>query len=756
MAAGHGKPGDECLTRWRGCETTATQVQGDVTMDAELHGYLAFHLTGRQPGKGGRIDEPGLRPALFAGFRDLARLRYDFPLVLTASGEDGSAVQSLSALFDRIVEEIASGAEGERVRKHALRLEQEIRVLAAEGAGGKLIALLDTAASRLSAHNDELFQDSLKRLRVAIKIDGDVVDCDRAMPFRLFHHAWTVVHARRARAFRKDVDRLVARLSDILAADFVHSPEGLSADRLKASVGAVHREAFDFAAMATLLAEASPRVPLPDSRRQRIQSLISVLKSQRFFPAAGGNGSSNVGVTPYDLVFDSCAEAVNAYRERLSAMTEVARALAIAELESEGRYNGLKHDLFFQEFGANGLDPSELARFPDYLIVARADLIPDIVKAVSAGLPAKVMIQSDDLFESSAMGGEDIVLALGAGQLAATAVALGTLYVLQSSSSNLFQLREQVFRGLAHPGPALFHIFSGATGEATYLTAAAAMESRAFPAFTYDPSAGPDLASRFALANNPQPERDWPIHPVAFEDEEHQRQSEIAAFTLVDFAAHDPRYAGHFAPVPRSKWNAGMVPIAEFLAGEAASVSDRLPYLLMIDDDDQLQRVIVDQKLIRATHRCAEMWRSLQELGGVRNSHAARLLVEARQAWEEEQRRSAPAPVTNGQDHAAAPVASPVLPAAAGEPAEAERSPDEPYIETARCTSCNECTQINDKMFAYDANKQASIVNPDAGTYRQLVEAAESCQVSIIHPGKPRNSNEPGLDELLQRAEAFR
>ena len=58
-------------------------------------------------------------------------------------------------------------------------------------------------------------------------------------------------------------------------------------------------------------------------------------------------------------------------------------------------------------------------------------------------------------------------------------------------------------------------------------------------------------------------------------------------------------------------------------------------------------------------------------------------------------------------------------------------------------------------MFAYDANKQAFIVSPDAGTYRELVEAAESCQVSIIHPGKPRNPKEPGLDELLKRAEAF-
>jgi hypothetical protein len=35
------------------------------------------------------------------------------------------------------------------------------------------------------------------------------------------------------------------------------------------------------------------------------------------------------------------------------------------------------------------------------------------------------------------------------------------------------------------------------------------------------------------------------------------------------------------------------------------------------------------------------------------------------------------------------------------------------------------------------------------------VEAAEACQVAIIHPGKPRNPNEPGLEELMKRAAAF-
>jgi ferredoxin len=80
---------------------------------------------------------------------------------------------------------------------------------------------------------------------------------------------------------------------------------------------------------------------------------------------------------------------------------------------------------------------------------------------------------------------------------------------------------------------------------------------------------------------------------------------------------------------------------------------------------------------------------------------------------------------------------------------------DEPYIEIGRCTTCNECTEINNRMFAYDDNMQAYIADPDAGSFRQLVEAAETCQVSIIHPGKPRNPDEPNLEELIERAAPF-
>ena len=83
--------------------------------------------------------------------------------------------------------------------------------------------------------------------------------------------------------------------------------------------------------------------------------------------------------------------------------------------------------------------------------------------------------------------------------------------------------------------------------------AAAAMESRAFPAFCYDPSAGPSWAVRFCLAANTQADRDWPVQGFAYEDEQHQRVAEELPFTLVDFLASDRRYAPHLARVPRER-----------------------------------------------------------------------------------------------------------------------------------------------------------------------------------------------------------
>jgi hypothetical protein len=497
-------------------------------MQVELQAHIAFHLTGKMPqGEGDDLAQSDLYPAVLAEYRDLTTLRYDFPLVLM--GGNAKPVQSLSGLFDGTLKEIASGDDGDRIRKHVVGLEREIRRLIAEGTAGSLFELYDSAAARIGAKKDQLLQDSLKRLRAALKTDGAVVGCDQAMPFRLFRHAWQALQDQKAQSFRTEINKLVMKLSDILSADFVRSKEGLSAERLRASVGSAHQSTFDFDALSRVLAESSPSVPMPESRRQRVRGLLAALRTQRFFPPAG-EGDKWIGVAePYSFVFENCTDAVAAYRERLPKMTELAKAMAVAKLETEGEYSEARHDAFFAGFGDNGLDPDDIAAFPDYLICLRAADFPAaesdlILRAFAAGMPVKLVVQTDDLVEQSPIADDYLIEGLRGKQLASTAIGFGAPYVMQSGSSSLFRLREQVLRGLTYRGPALFSVFSGANGGSVppYLVAAAAMESRAFPAFTYDPSTGADWASRFSLLANSQVDRDWPVQRLDYEDEQQQ------------------------------------------------------------------------------------------------------------------------------------------------------------------------------------------------------------------------------------------
>jgi len=727
-------------------------------MQAEIQAHIAFHLTGRlAKGEFAGVAATDLQPALFAGYRDLTALRYDYPLVLTADVKQ--PVQSLTALIEGALKTIE--ADADRVRKHALRIERDIRRLVAEGSAGTLTKLFDTAVARIGK-DDSVLKDSAKRIRAALKVDGEVVDCDRAAPFRVVQHIWQAGQDRKAKAFRAELNSLIMKLSDILSAEFVRSKEGQSADRLRASMGLVHQSAFDFDKLSRVLNDSARDVPMPESRRQRVRGLLSVLRAQRFY-AASGEAEKVLGVgEPYSFLFETCADAVAAYRERLPKMVELVKAMAIARLETNGEYSDARHGVFFAEFGANGLDAEELAQFPDYLVCVHAAELPATdtelaLQAFAAGMPLKVLVQCDDLIDQSPIGNDVILSGLRNRALVSATLVSGTTFVLRASASNLVRLSDQLVRGLSFAGPALLSVFSGANGSGlpAYLTAAAAAESRAFASFTYDPSAGADWAARFTLTGNTQVEADWPTQRLDYEDADLQVVSEELAFSIVDFAAIDPRAAKYFAKVPREKWGSDLVPVAEFLVREPKDLTDKVPCLLMVDRDNRLQKVVVNDKLVREARRCAEAWRSLQELGGVNNSHAAALLKRERKVWEDAQREAATqAAVVATPTPATATPAAAATAAVAAE-AEPEKKSDDPYIETPRCSTCNECTLINDKMFAYDGNKQAYILNADAGTYKQLVEAAEACQVSIIHPGKPRNPNEPGLDELLKRAEPF-
>lgn len=674
----------------------------------DVEDQVFFHLTGtRRPGL---LPAVGLRPALFARLTDLTQLRYDHPLVLVDSSD--APLRPLSQVVDGLIADVApKGAAGERMRRDLLRVERELRVMLEAGASGTLSELWHAASERLAPRGGAPFAENSAKARANLPVDGALVACDAAMPAAVVRHVWRVIEERKAKTMRARIDALALRLADLVTADHLRSAAGRTPEALRKGVGAAYQDAFDFEIMARLLSRPSGAHELSDGRRRRIDATLAVLRGQRFFTAKD----------PLPFAFPRVSDALAAYRERSAAMAELVRAMAIAELELRGAYVEAKHDDYFASFGAHALTPADHALFPDYLVLldgaAGAEDRARIIEGLTSGAPVKIVCTTDDAFGLDA-------------QLATTAMGLGDAFVLQSSAARLYGVSDHLRAALAFRGPALLSVFVGSTpGVTPYLVSAAATDSRAFPTFAYDPAAGVDWAHRFTLADAPAAA--WSEHELQYADGGMQRVTERVAFTLADFALCDPRCAGDLAVVPHEHWGEQLTPLASF-GGEARHV----PFVYAVDASSGLHKVIVDDHLTQLTRRSADAWKRLVELDDLKRERIA---------------AAAPAPEAVAVAAAPAPAPAETAPEAPAAP-----SSDEPYIETPRCTTCNECTNLDSRVFAYNENKQAFLKDAKAATYRILVEAAENCQVAIIHPGKPRDPNEPGLAELIERAAPFR
>ena len=345
--------------------------------------------------------------------------------------------------------------------------------------------------------------------------------------------------------------------------------------------------------------------------------------------------------------------------------------------------------------------------------------------------------------------------------------ALGGVFVLQSTELEPLRIARAASGAAWHAaGPALFSVFSGSPQAASelppYLSAAAAMKSRAFPAFTYDANAGSNWATRFSLENNPQPADDWPVEELEFADEDLQRVRESIRFTFADFVLCDPRHARALRASSRGnagrrrwcRWptgsrcpkarrptacrpaggrrsrpaasrdcrcapDAGHAPLPAAVAAPAGA--RRYPQLACRTGCSRARRRRGRPK--QQEHRCAEA-------GSLRNSR--------RRDGEQGDRRDRARAAARGRcGSRTATVAT-----RRGSRPRAARAATSASSST---TSCSATTRTN---------RPTSRTSTPAPT-RQLVEAAEACQVAIIHPGKPRNPNEPGLEELLERAKPF-
>jgi pyruvate ferredoxin oxidoreductase beta subunit len=120
-------------------------------------------------------------------------------------------------------------------------------------------------------------------------------------------------------------------------------------------------------------------------------------------------------------------------------------------------------------------------------------------------------------------------------------LAHGDVYVAQTTPAHINHFYRAVMEANEYPGPAVVIVYTpcqpehGIADDASSRQAKLAVDSRAFPLFTYDPRRGPSLAERLSLQGNPQPKEDWTTLPDG------------STFDFLDFARTEGRFAPHFA-----------------------------------------------------------------------------------------------------------------------------------------------------------------------------------------------------------------
>lgn len=752
-----------------------------------------------------------LTPANLFAVKNLERIRYAFPLCVVEDAAE-QPVLPLVQIFDALIEK--SGKEGddqEQYKRHLLFLEKEIKRLAEAHPGEKLSTLWDRAAAVLKEQkvkSKETLAANINQAGKQLELDGRLIGCDPRTPEHVLRAVWRAAWAKKAAPFTEEIADLSARLAEILQADFAKSPDSHTPASLKAEFGAAYEDEIQIDEFARMMDEKPEGEPLDEKRRSRILVVLKALNSfekniKTLLENVDG-GDDNGG---------GCVAALGKFQASLRKYVEYFRATQIARLEVENKYDDEKHDAYFAGFELQHLTPDEIALLPPEFIILRQSELTEqdrsaLLELLSQDLPLRIIFLVDELYEPNLAAPNAEFTPTWATGLARAALNYNNVFVLQAGISHLHTMLNDLQVGLQFSGTALFSIYTGSRpGMNTlprYLDAAAAMESRVFPAFVYNPTGGESWADRFSIAANPEIDAPWPSNKLVFESDTGETSLPLP-FTCLDYLATDVRFRNDFLPLPRAAWHEDLMPLDEYLTAPAEDARKKMPYILMVAENGVLVRTIVAHALLGIAQETQGAWRLLQELGGVDNSHAQRLLAAEKQKLAEEKQAEIEsikqqhqaelekavgelaeeivANIAGGLLGQAAggptmPAAMPLAREVATEPA-AETAPateaqetaveaepeeeeeeevlslDEPYIESPRCTSCNECTNLNSLMFGYNENKQAYIKDASAGTYRELVTAAEKCPVHIIHPGKPLNPEEPGLDELMKRAEPY-
>lgn len=668
---------------------------------------------------------------------------------------------------------------------------------------------------KLDAGSSAKLEADMDKMRAALPAGGQLLGYGRYPAIHLLIHSIRNLALGRQARFREETSDAIQGLRRLLEVEKEKSAEATSAARLAAGIGGAG-SLLNPEALSGMMEHRRGSISMSERRRKRIadalaclegfvdgRTLVHLIHSGRL---SDESWLAQVqGVEPV-MDADPSERATALFDREAERLAKVFAAARIARLEIDNIYDSTIHDPWFASFGWEAFSKEELQLVPAVIALEDCNRIagegmPSFSRLLSSGRPVQILAR---VLAHNNPGRRE-----GEGPFQSYRTELGYLgighrqaFIAQTSAARHNHLIGGFLAALNATRTSLHLINTGLKTAGrkialnAWLVAGAALEGRVHPFFRVNPDKGDSFAERMDFEGNPLPDQDWPLHAFNYRDEEGQVEESRLAFTFADYALLLPELRDeHFVTVPPQCQSDDLLPLADYLQRPQAEMTSFVPFVWAVDKEGTLRRLAVSRTLVHACRDRRNYWRALQEMAGVRNRYVelaidkarteihaaadARIAeVEAQRERELAEARSEAAGEVMGRlteallgmdfsatvrpvARSAAPAAKPKEESVAERKApapEADEEPagfDDPWIDTPLCTSCNDCMKVNPLLFLYNDTKQAVLGDLKTGTFAQMVEAASICPSKCIHPGKPWNPSEPGLEELQQRAAAY-
>lgn len=641
--------------------------------------------------------------------------------------------------------------------------------------------------------------------------DGACLGCSEKTVVHLFTATVESLMQPRVEKHMTHLDELITKLEQNIQSKLLSSVNVSDSGMITKILSEAHSGDLTMSEIASKIEAEKGSEPIDQEWLKDTSQLLDRLKHLKWKYTNGttGNGRSSMGMcnstgctsvwgssypfNPYPfpwanhLFQDSTSMAMGIFEGHMQKMADGFKAVRKAELILNGTYNPTEHDEFFTYFTWEQFTDEEWNLCPPVVALGGDGAMYDIglqnlSRMMASGKPIKVIIVDTQVYSNT--GGQACTSGF-IGQISdmaqygkvwkgkseprkeigLIAMAHRNTFYLQGTLANTSHMIEGFIDGLMAKRPALFNLYTtcqpehGVADDLGAHQAKLAMESRAYPLFTYNPEKGVKVAEALDLTGNPAMESLWPTYQLKYIENGREKSMEVA-MTFADFAITEARFRKHFRKAPRDSWNENMVPLVDFLEMDQEAREGKFPFIWAVDRKQLLSRVLVAKPIVESCEERRDFWILLRDLAGVKTEKLEEIDIESKV------RAEVVGNITQGLMQMAngngngfaklamsAPVEQDVM--VADGPKGESGEYIAPWLETEECTSCDECTKLNAKIFAYNTDKKAYIQDPDGGPYSDIVKAAEKCTAQVIHPGLPADRSEKDIEKWIARGEKF-